>query len=314
MSHPDRYHAQEAIDRLPPVALSAHAGDVRSAVDASWTPERPREQVHETDEPRDGTRRLRIFLRGCYVTRAHQPRRPEFQAAEWMVRWSARTATVELAGMVDMEREAAVLDIGCGIGGTARHLAAEYGCHVTGIDLTPDYCTLACDLSARVGLEGRTSFRQGSALDLPWKDESFDIVWTEHVQMNISDKERFYREAARVLRKGGRFAFHDIFAGANDGLSFPVPWAAAPDMSFLAPADDVRDLLKNLDLTEVSWEDSTARSTAWFEAARERNAKLGPPALGLHLVMGPTAQQKFGNVLSGLKYGQLTTVLAVFEK
>jgi MPBQ/MSBQ methyltransferase len=225
-----------------------------------------------------------------------------------------REATVELAGMVGMRREAAVLDIGCGIGGTARHLAAEYGCHVSGIDLTPDYCTLARDLSARVGLEGRTSFRQGSALDLPWKDESFDIVWTEHVQMNISDKERFYREAARMLRKGGRFAFHDIFAGANDGLTFPVPWAGAPDMSFLAPANDVRDLLKNLELTEVSWEDSTARSTAWFEAARERNAKLGPPALGLHLVMGPTAQQKFGNVLSGLKNGQLTTVLAVFEK
>jgi hypothetical protein len=110
MSHPDRYHAQEAIDRLPPVALSAHAGDVRSAVDASWTPERPREQVHETDEPRDGTRRLRIFLRGRYVTRAHQLRRPEFQAAEWMIRWSARTATGQLAedglvrpGRIDVE-------------------------------------------------------------------------------------------------------------------------------------------------------------------------------------------------------------------
>ena len=225
-----------------------------------------------------------------------------------------REATAELAGMTDIRPDAAVLDIGSGIGGTARHLAATYHCHVTGVDLTASFCDLARELSARVGLEERTFFRQGSALALPWDDASFDVVWTEHVQMNIADKERFYGEAARVLRFGGRLAFHDIFAGSEEGVSFPLPWAQTAEMSSLASPDHVRRMLAAAGLRERAWVDSTARSRAWFEAALERNAKAGPPPLGLHLVMGPTASEKFQNLLSGLSDGHLTTVLAVFEK
>lgn len=225
-----------------------------------------------------------------------------------------REATRELAGLVGIAANAFVLDIGCGIGGTARYLAAEYGCQVTGVDATADYCSLASELSARVGLQPRTSFHQGDALELPFHDASFDIVWTEHAQMNIADKARFYREATRVLRPGGRLAFHDVFAGPQDGLSFPVPWAATAEMSFLTPAQEVRRILQGLGLRERAWVDSTALSRQWFEASLERNKKLGPPALGLHLIMGGNAKQKFANTLAGLQGEQLATAHAVFEK
>ena len=212
-----------------------------------------------------------------------------------------REATVQLAGVADLRPGEKVLDIGSGIGGTARYLAAEHGCSVTGIDLTREYCETATELSARVGLSGRTSFRQASALELPFHDETFDVVWTEHVQMNIADKRRFYAEAVRVLQPGGRLVFHDIFAGPGGATLFPVPWASTAELSFLAPVDAVRDILADLGLSLSRWIDSSDASRAWFQAAMERSAAQGgPPPLSLHLLMGSTGRDKFNNVLQNL--------------
>ena len=99
-----------------------------------------------------------------------------------------REATKELARWVDLQAGQRVLDVGCGLGGTARYLADAFQCTVVGLDLTEEYCRVAERLSARVGLAERTSFKQGSALDIPFPDREFDVVWTEHAQMNIADK------------------------------------------------------------------------------------------------------------------------------
>ena len=140
-----------------------------------------------------------------------------------------RAATEELAACVKLTPEHKVLDVGCGLGGTSRFLASRYGCDVTGIDLTESYCQIATMLSERVGVTA--TFHCGTALDLPYNDASFDVVWTEHAQMNIADKARFYDEIRRVLKPGGRFAFHDIFAGSNPSVSYPVPWAGDESIS-----------------------------------------------------------------------------------
>ena len=106
-----------------------------------------------------------------------------------------------------------VLDVGCGIGGPARFLATKFGCKVTGIDLTPEFIDVARDLNARVGLGDTIDLRVADALDLPFPDASFDVVWTQHVSMNIADKPGLYAELGRVLRPGGRLAFFDVVAG-----------------------------------------------------------------------------------------------------
>ena len=86
-----------------------------------------------------------------------------------------------------------LLDIGCGIGGPSRFFAEERGCRVTGIDLTDDYVRTATALAARVGLGGQVSYRQASALALPFEAARFDGAYMIHVGMNIEDKPRAVR-------------------------------------------------------------------------------------------------------------------------
>jgi MPBQ/MSBQ methyltransferase len=225
-----------------------------------------------------------------------------------------RQSTEELVAHLDLQPETEVLDVGCGLGGTARYLAQNYGCHVTGIDLTEAYCELAKELSSRLQLGSQTTFQQASALELPFEDASFDVVWTEHVQMNIADKRGFYEELVRVLRPGGVLAFHDVFAGRSTQLSFPVPWSTAPETSFLVPVAQVRDILASFALETQSWVDCTSASTTWFGGVRQRFENGGPPPIGVHLLMGATARDKVINAHDGLASGAMVTIQAVLRK
>ena len=223
-------------------------------------------------------------------------------------------ATAELARRARFACDLRVLDVGCGVGGSSRYLAAVFGCDVIGVDLTPEYVSVARMLSERVGLAGRTTFQEGSALELPFDDESFDAVWTQHAQMNIPHKERFYAEIARVLRQGGKLAFHDVFAGDVAPAHFPVPWAGTLSLSALARPDDVRSLLESLSLEVLDWEDQSASSLEWLRAAGERLRASGPSPLGLHVVMGEDAPQKFGNMVRNLEERRIAVFQAVLVK
>jgi ubiquinone/menaquinone biosynthesis C-methylase UbiE len=224
-----------------------------------------------------------------------------------------REATVELAARAGIKPGQRVLDVGSGLGGSARYLAAEHGCRVTGIDLTQEYVDTANALARMVGLDASVEYRRASALEIPAADASFDAAWTEHVQMNIAEKRRFYGEIARVLAPGGRLLFHDIFRGHGE-LHYPVPWADLSSISFLATPDEVREILQAVGLQIVDWEDTSRRSLEWFTAAVERMKASGPPPLGTHLLMGDTARAKFDNMVRNLREGRMVVAQAVAEK
>lgn len=98
---------------------------------------------------------------------------------------AGRRATAALTARLGLQPGSHVLDVGSGIGGTARFIASTYGCRVTGIDLTQEYVQTATALTDRVGLTDRVTFRQASALGLPFPAASFDAVCMLHVGMNI---------------------------------------------------------------------------------------------------------------------------------
>ncbi len=120
-----------------------------------------------------------------------------------------------------------ILDVGCGIGGPARSFAEFSGCRVAGIDLTPDFITVADALTRRCRLDDRVSFRQASALDLPFDDATFDGAIQFHVGMNISDKAAAFAEVRRVLKPGAAFGLYDIVRTGSGELPFPLPWAVS---------------------------------------------------------------------------------------
>jgi ubiquinone/menaquinone biosynthesis C-methylase UbiE len=225
-----------------------------------------------------------------------------------------REATQELAGITGVESGIEALDVGCGIGGSSRYLAEAFGCYVTGLDVTNEYCRVASMLSERVGLDESTEFRCANALDMPFPEESFGLVWTEHAQMNIQDKDGLYAEIARVLKRGGKFAFHDIFAGPGGPPHFPVPWASEPSMSFLMDPEELRLVLRSMELEARHWEDVTEESLRWFEAALNQVRKDGWPPLSLQLLTGEDTTVKFENVVRNLEAQRLVVVQAVLQK
>lgn len=197
-----------------------------------------------------------------------------------------RVATLELARAAKVDATKRVLDVGSGVGGTSRCLAREFGCRVTGIDLTDEYCNTAAMLSERTGLAELVDYRQGDATSLPFPDSSFDIVWTEHVAMNIPNKPRLYREMHRVLKPGGTLAIYDVLAGPSGPVLFPVPWARTPEASFLATPDELRSLLKDAGFDIETWSDTTDAARAWFVALAERIQREGVGPLGFHVLLG----------------------------
>lgn len=225
-----------------------------------------------------------------------------------------RTATLELAQAAGVDATKRVLDVGSGVGGTSRCLALEFGCRVTGIDLTDEYCRTATMLSRRIGLAELVDYSQGDATNLPFPDASFDIVWTEHVAMNIPDKPALYREMYRVLKPGGTLAIYDILAGPSGPVMFPVPWARTPDSSFLVTPEQLRDLLEKSGFNVAVWSDTTEAARAWFVSLAEKIRKDGLPPLGFHLLVGSDFQVMAQNQRRNLEEGRILLAQVVAKR
>jgi sarcosine/dimethylglycine N-methyltransferase len=218
-------------------------------------------------------------------------------------------ATAELANLAGIAAEMSVLDVGSGIGGPARFLAAACGCRVTGVDLSEPFVDAARYLTGRTGQSGQVSFQTASALELPFGDAHFDVVLLQHVAMNIADRPRLYRELRRVLKSGGRFATFDIVLSGGEP-HYPVPWARTPATSFLLTAAATREAVERAGFRKLAWQDDTEAAKTWFAQLR---ASGPPPSPNLGVVMGPDFAQLAANLGRNLMEGRLGVLSAVFE-
>jgi len=225
-------------------------------------------------------------------------------------------ATLELARTTALSPGAAVLDAGCGIGGSSRLLARECGFKVTGMDLVTDFIEVAEKLTRSTGLEDDITYIQGNIVDTGLASSSFDAVWCQHTLMNIDDKDAVFKEFRRLLKPGGLMVLHEIVQGANVPIHLPVPWAAHEDISVLLPWSDMEALILEHNFTCQLAEDRTDQAKKWWKrvkAAFEKNAAT-PSPLGPHIIFGNNGKF-FGNTMSAnLDEDRIRLMEAVYIK
>lgn len=208
-----------------------------------------------------------------------------------------------------------VLDIGGGLGGSARLLAHVSGCRMTVLDLTEAYCRAGERLTAWVGLSDRVQFQHGNALNMPFDDGSFDLAWMQHSSMNIADKACLYAEIQRVLRPGGRLALYEVVAGRTGQPHYPAFWARNAATSFLVTADVLRTIVANAGFRELHWRDTSAWALEWLAARRRVLEPAGETWLaGLPLVLGPAFGSMAQNHARNLQEGRIQIVEGVFTR
>lgn len=220
-----------------------------------------------------------------------------------------RAASEDFVSQLGFSHHHDVLDIGCGLGGTARFTAIKTGCRITGLDLTEEFVETGNTLSDWVGMENRIDLQQGSALDMPFPENRFDGAMMLHVAMNISDKARLCAEAARVLRPGSIFGIYDIMRIGEGDLIFPVPWAADAATSALAEPHDYRKALMSAGFEIIGERNRHQFAVAFFsDQAKRAAAAGGQPPLGLHITMGPDAPAKIANMVRNVGEGRIAPV------
>jgi len=217
-----------------------------------------------------------------------------------------RYATSQLADLAQISSASEVLDAGSGVGGTARYVADRYGCRVTAVDLTDEYCETNRWLNGLVGLDDRISVRQADVTELPLADSTFDVAISQHVQMNVADKARLYSETRRVLKEGGRLAMWDITIENGGELGYPLPWADHPARSHLVTPAELRSAVESAGFAVEAWNDLTDQAAALMQAM------LAQPAnpLGLHAFV-TDFRRKAENLTQALADGRLRAVQAV---
>jgi len=205
-----------------------------------------------------------------------------------------------------------VLDAGSALGGSARHLAREFGCRVVGIDLSLGFCGVAMLLGTHLAPGPLPRFVCGSALELPFAGGVFDAVWLQHATMNIAAKDRLLGEAARVLRRGGRLVLHEVVSGPRRPVHLPVPWATDDALDQVAPEPELRRACAAAGLGAVTWSDTSSEALAWFRL--QAGARPSSVANGIDLIFPEVGPERRRNVVRNLLERRLRVVEAVLRK
>ena len=179
-----------------------------------------------------------------------------------------------MAKAVSLGPDIRVLDLGCGYGSTARYLAANYGCAVTGTNISERELELARERSNEAGLDHLLSFEYEDFHSLQYSDDSYDVVWSQEAFLHAVDKTAVLSECRRVLRPDGALIFTDILVrrGTPEADRERIyDRVKSPDMWDL---EDYTNALARLDLPVSrveDWSQHVARSYGWVRDRLQEN-------------------------------------------
>jgi len=245
------------------------------------------------------------------------PDRPSIEALAPYDQFHGRglEATLEVAGLVQAGAADRLLDIGSGIGGPARWFAQRFGCHVTGIDLTPEFCDVARHLTRLLGLADKVSFTVGDAVAMPFADAGFDGAYSMNVSMNIADKGAFYREIYRVLKPGAWLVLSEVAQGEGGELDYPTPWASSARTSFLTTPQETQRGLQGAGFDVIRLHSTLDEARAYGARSRamvERGEK--PPHRAVMLIHADLAARAIANTARGIHEGRIIPIEVLCRK
>lgn len=197
-------------------------------------------------------------------------------------RLSNRQAQIDMIENVlswaGVERVEHMVDVGCGLGGSSRHIAEKYGCDAKGITLSPYQAQRGNEISESQGLGGRVVLQVADALDQPFDNDSFDLVWSLESGEHMPDKKRFVNELVRVAVPGGRVIVvtwcHRVLEEGETGLT-GAEQALLDDIcdAYFLPqwcsVEEYRELFENNGMENIRIADwSEAVSPFWGEVIK----------------------------------------------
>ena len=226
-----------------------------------------------------------------------------------------RIASAHFLDQLEIKPSQTILDVGCGLGGSARFAAKTYGANLVGLDLTPEYVETGQALCDWVGLSDRIELHQGSALALPFEAARFDGAFMMHVGMNIQDKQTLIAEVSRVLKPGAKYGIFDIMKTNDEELIYPLPWATTSEMSWLVGPQDYRAALEANGFTVVKENNRRAFAMEFFKKMTAAGtAAEGPPPLGLHLLTQQSGAERIPNMIANLAANRISPIEMIAVK
>jgi ubiquinone/menaquinone biosynthesis C-methylase UbiE len=226
-----------------------------------------------------------------------------------------RVASAHFLDQLEIKPSQTILDVGCGLGGSARFAAKTYGAKLVGLDLTFEYVETGQALCDWVGLSDRIELHQGSALALPFEAARFDGAFMMHVGMNIQDKQTLIAEVSRVLKPGAKFGIYDIMKTNDEDLVYPVPWASTSETSWLASPEGYRAAFEGNGFTVLEENNRREFAMEFFKKMKAAgDAADGPPPLGLHVLMQQSTAEKIPNMIANLAANRISPVEMIAVK
>lgn len=218
-------------------------------------------------------------------------------------------ATQDHVGRLAPRREDRILDIGSGIGGPARYAATEFGCHVSGIDITPGFVAAATELSLLCGLQDQVAFVAGDAARMPFDDAAFDGAFCFYVGMNLPDTAAVLREGFRVLKPGGRLIWTEVTSQTGTA-HYPLPWARTADVSHVGARDALLAVQRSAGFDILAVDDETE---AHLELARRMRAAGRVPTAehtqANEVVLGVDFAERRANYIRSLADGLIESTV-----
>jgi len=189
-------------------------------------------------------------------------------------------ATVNLANKLELKKDMIVCDICSALGAPARHLASKYGVIVKGVDATKTMIDKAKQRTKQAKLEQMIEYYEGNAMDLPFKKDTFDIVWGQEAWCYVTDKNRLIQEAYRVLKPGGKMGFSDWIITGKISPQELDPLYDSMAFPYMETFKGYQELIMNNGFKLIEALDQTDEFAKCFDEYYETvNIKLKPTIL-----------------------------------